>query len=113
MVQRTTLKQLMPDAAAVFKNLTASVELREPAFRTVVIIYRRKGGAPDASIEPVRPGSHNQILESYPRMPGLLHHMQAGAQEGADPVLQLPGVLIACMRGCAAGRHAGAEIVCC
>ena len=80
-VQRTTLKQLMPDAAAVFKNLTASVELREPAFRTVVIIYRRKGGAPDASIEPVRPDPHSPNLGSYARVPGLLHHMQAGAQE--------------------------------
>lgn len=81
MVQRTTLKQLMPDAAAVFRNLTASVELREPAFRTVVIIYRRKGGAPDASIEPVRPNSHSQNLRSHAHVPGLLHHMPACAQE--------------------------------
>ncbi|KAK9839613.1 hypothetical protein WJX81_000929 [Elliptochloris bilobata] len=60
-VQRTTLKQLMPDAAAVFRNLTSSVELREPAFRSVVVIYRRKGSAPGAS-------DHGPMQELDPRL---------------------------------------------
>lgn len=55
-VQRTTLRQLMPNAAAVLRHLTSSVELREPAFRNVVVIYRRKGGAPAAGDRgPIRP----------------------------------------------------------
>lgn len=39
-VQRQTLRQLMPDTAAVLRNLTKTLQIQEPAFKEVVILYR-------------------------------------------------------------------------
>ncbi len=70
-VQRTTLRQLMPNAAAVFKHLASSVQLREPAFRNVVVIYRRRGGPPDTgdhgpqrTLDPVRKAAALTLADS-------------------------------------------------
>ncbi len=81
-VQRTTLRQLMPNAAAVFKHLASSVQLREPAFRNVVVIYRRRGGpadtgdhGPQRTLDPVR-------NENLPPQPWLTRpeHTPPGAR---------------------------------
>ena len=40
-VQRVSLRQLMPNVRAVVCNLFKTLEIREPAFKNVVILYRR------------------------------------------------------------------------
>ena len=39
-VQRQTLRHLMPNAGAVFENLFKTLEIQEPAFKEVVVLYR-------------------------------------------------------------------------
>jgi hypothetical protein len=41
-VERITLQRLMPDAAHVFQHLGATLQLQEPSFQDLVILYRRK-----------------------------------------------------------------------
>ncbi|KAK9804732.1 hypothetical protein WJX72_002789 [[Myrmecia] bisecta] len=40
-VERRTLQRLMPDARAVLANLFAEVEIQEPTWKDVVVLYRR------------------------------------------------------------------------
>jgi hypothetical protein len=94
-VKRTTLRQLMPNAAAVFKHLTSSVQLREPAFRNVVVIYRRRGGPPDTgdhgpqrTLDPVRKPAALNLAD----LPGA-RARPARAAPGAQP--RLSGLLAA------------------
>ncbi len=56
-VQRRSLRSIMPDAAAVFRNLFATLDIQEPAFKNVVVLYRRKiADKPEckSEYEPVR-----------------------------------------------------------
>lgn len=39
-VQRQTLRDIMPNAGAVFENLFKTLEITEPAFKEVVVLYR-------------------------------------------------------------------------
>jgi len=61
-VQRRSLRSIMPDAAAVFQNFFKSLDIQEPAFKNVVVLYRRK--VPDhpqrkSEYEPIR--EHNVV----------------------------------------------------
>lgn len=40
-VERITLKDLMPNASAVLRQLFKEITIQEPTFRDVVILYRR------------------------------------------------------------------------
>lgn len=39
-MQRQTLRHLMPTAGAVLRNLLKPLEIQEPAFKEVVVLYR-------------------------------------------------------------------------
>ena len=41
-VQRRSLRSIMPDAKAVFGNFFKQLDIEEPAFKNVVVLYRRK-----------------------------------------------------------------------
>ena len=41
MVERVTLKDVMPDASSVLRNLFTEITIQEPAFDSTVILYRR------------------------------------------------------------------------
>ena len=61
-VVRRSLRSIMPDAAKVFENLFKPLEIQEPAFKNVVVLYRRK--VPDkpqrkSEYEPIR--KHNVV----------------------------------------------------
>lgn len=81
----------MPTTGAVFKNLFKTIELSEPMFRSVVILYRnkvrpvREGGGP--TVERMTPHASLTITAS-----GLLdgaHHCVLAAMSPL-PVLSLP-----------------------
>ena len=64
-VVRRSLRSIMPDAAKVFENLFKPLEIQEPAFKNVVVLYRRK--VPDkpqrkSEYEPIR--KHNVVGRS-------------------------------------------------
>jgi hypothetical protein len=61
-VKRRSLRSIMPDAAAVFQNLFKTLEIQEPAFKNVVILYRRMvSDKPErkSEYEPIR--AHNTV----------------------------------------------------
>ncbi|CAL8464423.1 g3958 [Coccomyxa elongata] len=63
-VVRQSLRRLMPDAAAVLRNMFATLQIQEPAFKNVVVLYRRKvATSPQrkSEYEPIR--NHNLALE--------------------------------------------------
>ncbi|KAK9905089.1 hypothetical protein WJX75_009516 [Coccomyxa subellipsoidea] len=63
-VQRQSLRQIMPDAGAVMRNMFKTLHIQEPAFKNVVVLYRRKVAATPqrkSEYEPIR--SHNLALE--------------------------------------------------
>ncbi len=69
-VVRQSLRRLMPDAAAVLRNMFATLQIQEPAFKNVVVLYRRKVAASPqrkSEYEPIR--SHNLVRPSHPLMP--------------------------------------------
>ena len=62
MVQRRSLRSIMPDAGAVFQNFFKALDIQEPAFKNVVVLYRRR--VPDkpqrkSEYEPIR--EHNVV----------------------------------------------------
>ena len=59
-VERVTLKTLMPDTISVFKLLLKNIEIREPAFKDVIILYRRKIN------QNAKPSSEKEILRDAP-----------------------------------------------
>lgn len=61
-VQRQSLRRLMPDAASVLGCMFATLHIQEPAFKDVVVLYRRKvASTPQrkSEYEPIR--SHNLV----------------------------------------------------
>jgi len=40
-VERVTLKDVMPNAGSVLRSLLKEITIQEPAFDTTVILYRR------------------------------------------------------------------------
>ena len=61
-VQRRSLRSIMPDAKAVFGNFFKQLDIEEPAFKNVVVLYRRKvADKPQrkSEYEPIR--EHNVV----------------------------------------------------
>lgn len=61
-VQRRSLRSIMPDARAVFENFFKQLDIEEPAFKNVVVLYRRRiSDAPQrkSEYEPIR--KHNVV----------------------------------------------------
>ena len=61
-VQRRSLRSIMPDAGKVFENFFKTLNIQEPAFKNMVVLYRRK--VPDnpqrkSEYEPIR--KHNVV----------------------------------------------------
>lgn len=61
-VQRRSLRSIMPDAGKVFENFFKTLDIQEPAFKNMVVLYRRK--VPDnpqrkSEYEPIR--KHNVV----------------------------------------------------
>lgn len=66
-VQRQSLRRLMPDAASVLRCMFATLHIQEPAFKDVVVLYRRKvASTPQrkSEYEPIR--SHNLVRPPTP-----------------------------------------------
>jgi hypothetical protein len=66
-VQRRSLRSIMPDASKVFENFFQTLDIQEPAFKNVVVLYRRK--VPDnpqrkSEYEPIR--KHNVVRTVFP-----------------------------------------------
>ena len=61
-VQRRSLRSIMPNAGAVFENLFKQLDIEEPAFKNVVVLYRRKvadNPQRKSEYEPIR--KHNVV----------------------------------------------------
>ena len=61
-MQRRSLRSIMPDAGKVFENFFKTLDIQEPAFKNMVVLYRRK--VPDkpqrkSEYEPIR--KHNVV----------------------------------------------------
>ena len=66
-VQRRSLRSIMPDAGKVFENFFKTLDIQEPAFKNMVVLYRRK--VPDkpqrkSEYEPIR--KHNVVSTLLP-----------------------------------------------
>ena len=90
-VQRQSLRQIMPDAGAVMRNMFKTLHIQEPAFKNVVVLYRRKVAATPqrkSEYEPIR--SHNLVrpFNLFPsfRVYGL--HFTTSKPLIPDPFLQ-------------------------
>ena len=59
MVRRATLQRLMPDAGSVFSQLFTTLEIQEPCFTDLVILYRKSKQVLD------RPSSEKDPLPKY------------------------------------------------
>lgn len=57
--RRITLQRLMPDAAKTFSLLFTKLEIQEPCFTDVVILYRKSKQVLD------RPGTEKDPLPAY------------------------------------------------
>ena len=66
LVQRRSLRSIMPNAKAVFENLFKQLDIEEPAFKNVVVLYRRK-----VSDKPQRKSEYEPIRDH-----NLVSHLQ-------------------------------------
>ena len=76
-MKRVTLKALMPNATEVFKKLFETLEIQEPGFKNVVVLYRRT--IPD---EPTPKSEKSPIREYDPVSHVLLLHVLEHACAG-------------------------------
>ena len=87
-VQRQSLRQLMPDAGAVLRSMFATLHIQEPAFKNVVVLYRRKVAATPqrkSEYEPIR--SHNLVRPFnllFFEFEGLHHLVRLASQSNAS-----------------------------
>ncbi len=56
-VRRVSLQQLMPTVGAVLKNVTKEMEIQEPTYKDVVVLYRRT--VPD---KPVKKSDRDPVI---------------------------------------------------
>lgn len=66
-VQRQSLRRLLPDALSVMRNFFTTLRIQEPAFKNVVVLYRRKvadNPQRKSEYEPIR--SHDLVSVPSP-----------------------------------------------
>ena len=68
-VRRVTLHRLMPDLGSTLSQLFTTLEIQEPTFTDLVILYRKSKSVLD------RPGSDKDQLPNYSKV-GLLQTCQ-------------------------------------
>ena len=97
-VQRRSLRSIMPTAGAVFENLFKQLDIQEPAFKNVVVLYRRK--VPDkpqrkSEYEPIR--EHNVVsaivsphCSKFPITKGIAHNVKPHAAMTPRQMCWLP-----------------------
>ena len=79
--RRITLQRLMPDAASVFKLCLTALEIQEPCFTDLVILYRKSKEVLD------RPSSEKEPLPKYSKASAAFVSMQLCSRLRAFPDL--------------------------
>ena len=68
-VERVTLKDLMPDASSVLRNLFTEITIQEPAFDSTIILYRREADSKKAEQQdektPIKDASTVRLTRLY------------------------------------------------
>ena len=90
-VERITLKDLMPDAKSVFKQLFTELSIQEPAFNDTIILYRRDANVKKAEQEdekkPIKTAT-DVTCHSHPQIQFLRHLYHKIDATNASDVLQ-------------------------
>ncbi|KAK3240625.1 hypothetical protein CYMTET_49547 [Cymbomonas tetramitiformis] len=66
-VERKTLKRLLPSIKSIVKNMFVDIELQEPVYKEVVLLYRKK--EPEKGSEVVDDVENRVILKSFIEVP--------------------------------------------